>query len=81
MFGGGFFPSWEGGLLKPSFDKYRLVKTDLIIISTVIGVPLISKHLINKILSTQKGYVEVSEKIPQLRKKKQSHINFLKYYF
>ena len=64
MFGGGFFPSWEGGLLKPAFDKYRLVKTDLIIISTVIGVPLISKHLMKKILSTQKGYVEVSEKNP-----------------
>ena len=62
MFGGGFFPSWEGGLLKPSFDKYRLVKTVLIIISTVNGVPLISKHSINKILSPQKGYVEVSEK-------------------
>ena len=65
MFGGRFFPSWEGGHVKPSFDKYRLVKTYyMIIISTVNGVPQISKHLINKILSTQKGYVEESVKNP-----------------
>ena len=41
------FPFWEGGLPKPSFDKHRLMKTDLIIVLTVDGVPLISKYSIN----------------------------------
>ena len=49
MFVARYFPFWEGGLTKPSFEQHRMIKNWLDYwLFTVNGFPLISKHLINK---------------------------------